>query len=541
MFNQYEPNVKAAIVFLKLLNVKVNASTINETLQNHPDWPSVLCVSDSFNKWNIPNGAGKIEPKQIDQLPVPFIAYTNDREHPLSIVTQVADTTIQLYSKNYSKAVTTSQEEFLKNWTGIYLIAEPGKHSGEKEYEKNKRKSLINALIPASLFALLTALSFFSIYNIVNHNDSNRVTNITGVYFQYFILLTGVVVTSLLLWYEIDKTNPLLQKVCTGIAKGNCNAILTGKQAKIFSWLSWSEMGFFYFAGGLLVLLFAGSDVTNTISLLGWLNVLALPYTVFSVYYQWRVAKQWCVLCLAVQALLVLGSINVITNNYLTSFSALPISFLAKNVLLYLLPVLFWNVVKPYILHLQEAKNTKREYLRIKFNTEIFSTLLKKQKHLSVATEGLGINLGNPNATNTLIKVCNPYCDPCAKAHPKIDKLLEEIPNLKVKIIFTTPNEPEQRAYKPVSHLLAINEQSNNEGNIKLALDDWYLPDKKDYQLFAAKYPMNGELLTQGDKMEAMDKWSNKMEVSFTPTIFINGFQLPDAYSIEDLQYFLLE
>ncbi|MEJ7678510.1 MAG: hypothetical protein WKG06_11755 [Segetibacter sp.] len=99
MFNPYEPNVKATIAFLKLLNVKVNAATVDETLQNHPDWPSVLCVSDSFNKWNIPNGAGKIEPNQIDQLPVPFIAYTNDREHPLSIVTQVADATIQIIYK----------------------------------------------------------------------------------------------------------------------------------------------------------------------------------------------------------------------------------------------------------------------------------------------------------------------------------------------------------------------------------------------------------------------------------------------------------
>lgn len=538
MFNQYEPNVKATIAFLKLLKVKVNPATVDETLQNHPDWPSALCISDAFNKWNIPSGAGKIEPNQINKLPVPFMAYTHNREYPLSIVTQVTDTTIEVYSGNYSKAIIKNKEDFLKSWTGIYLIAEPGEHSGEKEYEKNKRKNLISALIPASLFALIIILSLFSVYNQISNN---QIANPTGVYLQYVILLTGAVVTSLLLWYEIDKTNPLLQKVCTGIAKGNCNAILTGRQAKLLSWLSWSEIGFFYFTGGLLVLLFAGSDVTNTISLLGWLNVLALPYTVFSVYYQWRVAKQWCVLCLAVQALLVLGGINVIANNYLTPIFALSISFLTKNILLYLLPVLLWYVVKPYVLRLQQAKNTKREYLRVKFNTEIFETLLKKQKHISVITEGLGINLGNANATNTLIKVCNPYCGPCAKTHPKIDKLLEEIPNLKVKIIFTTPNQPEQRAYKPVSHLLAINEQGNTGGNIKLALDDWYLADKKDYEVFATKYPMNGELAKQGYKMEAMDKWSKEMEIQFTPTLFINGHQLPDAYNIEDLQYFLLE
>jgi thiol-disulfide isomerase/thioredoxin len=538
MFNQYEPNVKATIAFLKLLKVKANDATVNETLQNDPDWPGLLCISDSFNKWNIPNGAGKIEPNQIDQLPVPFMAYTHHKEYPLSIVTHVTDTTIEVYSKNYSKAIIKNKEEFFKSWTGIYLIAEPDEYSGEKKYEKNKRKAIINSLIPASLFALLIVLSLFSIYNQISNN---QIANTRGVYLQYLILLTGAVVTSLLLWYEIDKTNPLLQKVCTGIAKGNCNAILTGRQAKLFSWLSWSEVGFFYFAGGLLVLLFAGSDVANTISILGWFNVLALPYTVFSVYYQWRVAKQWCVLCLAVQALLVLGGINVIANNYLTSFSALSISFLTKTILLYLLPVLLWYVVKPYVLHLQQAKNTKREYLHVKFNTEIFETLLKKQKHISITTEGLGINLGNPEATNTLIKVCNPYCGPCAKAHPKIDKLLEEIPNLKVKIIFTTPNEPEQPAYKPVSHLLAINEQSNSEGDIKLALDDWYLADKKDYDLFATKYPMNGELAKQGYKIKLMERWSKEMEITFTPTIFINGYQIPNAYGIEDLQYFLLE
>ena len=540
LFNFYEPNVKATIAFLKLLNVKVNDTTVNETLQNHPDWPGLLSISDSLNKWNISNGAGKVEQIQIDQLPVPFMAYTNDREDPLCIVTQVIDVAVQVNSKNYSKAITKSKEEFLKSWTGIYLIAEPNEHSGEKEYEKNKRKAIINSLIPASLFALLTVFSFFSVYNIINYNGSNQVNNITGVYFQYLILLTGVVVTCLLLWYEIDKTNPLLQKICTGISKGNCNAILTSKQAKLFSWLSWSEVGFFYFAGGLLVLSYAGSDVTNTISLLGWLNILALPYTVFSVYYQRQVAKQWCVLCLAVQALLVLGSINVISSNFLTSPSGYSGSVISKSVLLCLLPALFWYSVKPYILHLQEAKNTKREYLRIKFNNEIFETLLKKQKAVTLPVDALGIDLGNPSARNSLIKVCNPYCGPCAQAHPKIDRLLEENANVKVKIIFTVPNEEGHPLVKPVRHLLAIAEEVNDVKTQK-ALDNWYLAESKNYEIFAAKYPMNDELLKQGNKIEAMEKWCKATDIRFTPTIFINGYQLPDAYSIEDLQYFLLE
>jgi len=119
MLHQYEPNVKATIKFLRLLKLKVNASTVNETLQNHPDWPSLLCISDSLNKWNIPNGAGKIDVAKINELPTPFIAYTNNSENPLAIVTGVAPTTVTLFQKKYTTLSIIAKDEFLKTWNGM--------------------------------------------------------------------------------------------------------------------------------------------------------------------------------------------------------------------------------------------------------------------------------------------------------------------------------------------------------------------------------------------------------------------------------------
>ncbi|MDP1844410.1 MAG: thioredoxin domain-containing protein [Sediminibacterium sp.] len=540
LFHQFEPNVKAVIAYLKLLRVSVNHTTVNETMQNHPDWPSLLCVSDSLYKWNIPNAAYKTEPDLIDQLPIPFIAYTHDRENPISIVIQVTEDAIKVLSKNYHNAIIESKEAFLKKWTGVYLIAEPLEESGESGYEKNKAKAVLQSFIPVSFLFLLFGFSFFSINKTMQGFVDDSSVSVIGVYLQSLILIGGVLTTSFLLWYEIDKTNPLLQKVCTGIAKGNCNAILTGKQSKLFSWLSWSEVGFFYFAGGLLMLVLGIVPINNAISIIAWLNLLALTYTVFSIYYQWRVAKQWCVLCLSVQALLVLGVINVVTNKLVMPLNDLSAPLVLKTILLYLIPVLLWFSLKPFILRLQEAKNTKREYLRIKFNTEIFLALLKKQKSVTVSTEGLGIDLGNPAANNTLIKVCNPYCGPCAKAHPKMEKLITANANIKAKIIFTTPNNIELQSYKPSVHLLAIAEQKNDT-KIKKALDDWYLAEKKDYETFAVKYPINTELIKQGNKIDTMDKWCKDMDIRATPTFFINGYQIPDAYNIEDLTYFLAE
>ena len=114
MLQQYEPTIKAIISFADLLKVKVNNATINETLQNHPDWPGLLCISDSLNKWNVPNAAGKIEPDKMDELPTPFLGNTNNREHPLVIVTEINAGQVQCRSKYYKQVTTIGGNDFFK-------------------------------------------------------------------------------------------------------------------------------------------------------------------------------------------------------------------------------------------------------------------------------------------------------------------------------------------------------------------------------------------------------------------------------------------
>jgi len=168
MLHQYEPNVKATIKFLRLLKLKVNASTVNETLQNHPDWPSLLCISDSLNKWNIPNGAGKIDVAKINELPTPFIAYTNNSENPLAIVTGVAPTTVTLFQKKYTTLSIIAKDEFLKTWNGIYLIAEPNEHSGETNYVRQKRKLILYSMGPVLAISTLIIFSIILLNQIAD-------------------------------------------------------------------------------------------------------------------------------------------------------------------------------------------------------------------------------------------------------------------------------------------------------------------------------------------------------------------------------------
>ena len=40
-------------------------------------------------------------------------------------------------------------------------------------------------------------------------------------------------------------------------------------------------------------------------------------------------------------------------------------------------------------------------------------------------------------------------------------------------------------------------------------------------------------------EIAAMNDWCHQTEIAFTPTFFINGYQLPPIYKIKDLDYLL--
>ncbi|MGH2644849.1 MAG: vitamin K epoxide reductase family protein, partial [Chitinophagaceae bacterium] len=473
---------------------------------------------------------------QLESLPLPLIAhFKNDR---LVLVTGATGKSIT-YFNSQNKKETIPGEDFAKQWDGVALLAETNSLSGETDFSKKQRKEWLQQLrIP---FILLVAVLFIILNGTGNHSLLSALFSM--------VMLAGIFVSALLLWYEIDKGNPLLHKICTAGKQTNCSAILQSGAAKLWGIISWSEIGFAYFTGGFLSLLLSGFNPA-IVEIVAWLNLAAVPYIFFSVYYQWRVARQWCVLCLTVQSLLLAGFIICLTGKYYTVLPpAISVSDITLLIVSYLLPLLLWKQVKPLWLKAREGKQYKLQLLRLKHDPRIFEALLPRQKSISSESlESLGITLGNPEAKYILVKVCNPYCGPCARAHPEIEKLLEANPDIQARIIFTATEDEKDIRSKPVKHLMAIHEKGNTSLT-RQALDDWYLAPKKDYEVFANKYPLNGELLEQGDKLKAMSKWCEKTEISFTPTFFVSSpslnreerevRQLPDIYGIDDLKYLL--
>jgi uncharacterized membrane protein/thiol-disulfide isomerase/thioredoxin len=352
------------------------------------------------------------------------------------------------------------------------------------------------------------------------------------------IKMAGVTASTLLLIYEIDKSNAFVKSICSAGKQTNCSAVLNSKASKVLG-ISWSEAGFFYFAATFLFLLFPSINFANKIFILSVASCISATYILFSVYYQWKVVKQWCTLCLTVQFVLAAELTWSISN-----FSQQPfLPLIDYNVLLItvyslLIPITAWFILKPIILKAKEELVYKAAYKRLLYNPETFKHLLQQQITAPDGYQNIGITVGNPAAKNTIIKVCNPYCDPCAKAHPILDEILHNNRDIKLKLIFAASNEKDDKRGIAARHLLAIYEKQDPLETHQ-ALNDWYLANRKDYEVFAAKYPMNGEIKQQEKQIEEMSKWCKKAEISFTPTVFINGYRLPEKYKIEELKYIL--
>jgi uncharacterized membrane protein len=524
--------------YIKLLRIPVTVSSLKEQLQENPYFPSLYSISNVFDRFQISHQAVKIEKENFNNLTPPFITYLKNQNtgKDFVLVTSVTENEVHYIAEN-KKAKKVAKEDFLKNWQNIVLQAGPDENSGEKDFSIKRNKEITKANKTKAFIVFTVFIFLASVYFFLQSLPADFILSATAL---LIIKMVGLAATVLLLIYEIDKSNAFVKSICTAGKQTNCSAVLNSKASKIFG-MSWSEAGFFYFASTFLFLLFPGINFISKTFVLAIANCIAAPYILFSVYYQWKVVKQWCPLCLTVQMVLVVELTWSIVNfwTHSSAFSFQPSAFSLLPVLYCLLiPVISWYILKPLVLKAKDEPVYKTAYKRLLYNPETFNHLLQQQATAPDGYQNLGIEIGNPEAENIIIKVCNPYCGPCAKAHPVLDEIIQNNKNVKLKLIFTASNGKDDKRGIAARHLLAINEKQNAH-QTQQALDDWYLAPKKDYEVFAAKYPINGEMKQQEKQIEEMSKWCKEAEITHTPTLFLNGKRLPDKYKIEELKYIL--
>ncbi|MDR3218950.1 MAG: hypothetical protein LBU22_08245, partial [Dysgonamonadaceae bacterium] len=281
------------VSFLNLLGVKHTSTFSTKYFNEHPHKYNLFGLSKMLSDYGVENAATKIADKENDifEIQTPFIAQFGGDFVP---VYQVNSDKIRYIWKEKTTAIAI--DKFLDAWSGVILLAEPAENAGEPAYKANRKKELLHA---TQQYLLLSAITLLLVLACITNNLFT--TPVPTVPIVLTVLnLSGIYISYLLVQKQLHIHSSYADKICSLFKQHDCNDILASKAAKLWGIFGWSEIGLGYFTANFIILICLPSFT----SCLALINILALPYSFWSVWYQKFIAKQWCVLCLIVQVLL---------------------------------------------------------------------------------------------------------------------------------------------------------------------------------------------------------------------------------------------
>lgn len=504
------------IELLRCLNVKYTVQYASNLYEGHPYRDSLYGLSDMLFIYNIENTAIKLENKnQISNLDFPFIAYINN---VFVLVKQINNGNIEFLWKN--DTIQVSIKEFISVWSGVALIANTNKKSIEPNFKENKKKELINKGLNVCLG---TFLFLFCSYSFFLSGLWKK-----GIGFIGLELVLGSYICYLLLEKQLNVESVYAEKLCSLFKKNGCNDVLNSEASKFWGIFSWSEIGFSYFISGLLIFLFFPSWILYC----AWINILVLPYSIWSIWYQGYRLKQWCPMCMMIIGLLwvIFFSYNltmeiIVTEfNYIDFFITMCLYMFVFLIIYKGISLLSGNLLKKHI---------ENEMNRIKLNENVFLSLLTNNSYCPPSFNSSKILLGNRKSKKIVTIFTNPHCEPCSKMHKKIDALLDEGKNdYAIQYIFTSFDPSLDVSCKMLISAYLYNKDSK----IRAIYNEWFKSGKYNKEHFFNKYNLKIDSYVE-EEFDKHKEWKKKNNFNETPTVLINGYMLPTQYNIEDLRF----
>lgn len=543
--NDLPENLLASVQnLLYQLEVSVTPVTVKKSLESHYDYPSLQSLKDTLADWNIESMAVQLQEDRLPDISLPSIVQLDQYQGYFVVLTSVDKGKVNYIDPELG-IVEVALNDFVKNWTGLVFMVSGDESSGDPDYKKAKRNEFITSLkFPGllGLFAMLIGSLLF--IGSIQHNF---------FYYSWGVLasvkVTGVIITTLLLVIQLGKESKIAKSVCTVNNASDCQSVLESPAAKI-GLFSLSEIGFLYFLGGLLTIVFGvfSNDLKPALGFLYFLNLFALPYTVFSIYYQAFILRKWCPLCVTTQILLwfEFGS-GVLFLKDLYSTNNSSSSLVVLLICSFLTPVSIWFLIKPILSKGFNYETLNEDHNKVKRNYTLFQSLYHQQLEVDLEYEQEDLIMGDLEASLTILNVINPTCTMCGIKLKKLEKLLSiHGEYIKVVIRFLV-NRESVVAYSVARTITAFYFMGENDLAIK-ALHGWYeyyIKDKNTLANWKEKFlkdiTIPVEMLEKADiEISRHRTWCTSQNIEGTPITFLENRVIPLPYTIEDLKFQLV-
>lgn len=510
---------QVAYEYLIASNIRVSKDWLEQRIKSHPDHPALVSLTDTLDELGLKHKAVRAEEKHIAQFSFPFLAQTPRAVGGFEIVP----------SMEYYKA---HKESFLNRWEGIAVMLDPRQKTQNKEHEMYlEKESKVESILKVTIFIGLFIFLFF------------QTSHFNFLLFVFTLLsILGITICALIILHKIGKDNIITKQLCSSENFHSCDLVLNSNIAEFIKGVDFGDVGLMYFSTLLIFSTFTSitNNATDAFSLMFFPFIFAVAFTFFSLYYQWRIVKAWCKMCLMTVGIIWLQT-TIISFSLTNSKQLLPVLW-THSILQLLLAVSIsslWLIIKPLINNRNIERANAVDLLRWKRNPEIFQILLFKQPYTDTFIINNPVICGDTNAPLQFTIISNPFCRPCAAAHLQLEELYNTYPNIvSFKVIFLV----EAADDKEDRRIIAINKIINaiiTTRNVDRILHDWF--EKMVLEDFVQKYPCVNVDNDTLNVLHEYQQWVENNNISYTPTVYLNGYAIPKQYKLEDISSFVLD
>ena len=129
------------------------------------------------------------------------------------------------------------------------------------------------------------------------------------------------------------------------------------------------------------------------------------------------------------------------------------------------------NIFTPIIIEARNKEHLVFEMNQLKYDEDIFNSLLKKSVNYETSLEDYKILFGNTSAKTLITIFTNPHCEPCGIMNKRVEDLLKKTDNRYcVQYIFSSFNKELEIS----SQMLIAAYLGNNKGKTELLYSKWF-------------------------------------------------------------------
>ena len=500
--------------FLDALDISYTKRFTRNLFEEHPHKNNMYGLKKMLDVYGVNTLGVYVEKKKLSELNFPCILHT----HGDFVIGLSCDANTIKFLQ-HGKETTLTHDVFSKTWTGNALVVQETTDATEPDYKEHQRDELISN---AKTYSIPLMLALAVVVGLVSNLGS------INVFEAMRILLSGsgIFVCAMLMEKQLYGESRYGDRVCSLFHHADCSSVLDGPMAKVFG-ISWSEIGLGYFAANILLLVLIPSS-SEFVTVINW---IAMLYGIWSIYYQWCVAKSWCVLCIIVQTIIwAMGIIAAMP--YFTTPFMFSLIYSLQSCIVFTISIVAVHQYASAFTTEKECVHAVQRYRALKANGDVAKALIEKSEYHETTLSDSSIIFGNPNAKIRLTILSNPHCNPCARMHKRVERLLSmKEKEICVQYIFSSFNE----TLEDSSRYLIYCYISNHIDEALRKLASWYAKDKFDYERILKNNVEHLHTEEIENEMEKHRNWRNRTSITATPTILVNGHILPKEYEVEDL------